>query len=174
MRTYVYVGTSLDGFIARADGDIEWLTSFADDQAVDAYHEFTARIDGIVIGRGTFEKVLTFSSWPYNKPVFVLSRTLGKLPEELKDKAEILDLQPREILEHLSEKGLKNIYVDGGKVIQDFLREDLIDELTVARVPVLIGGGVPLFSSLEKDLPFAHSRTTIAKNGLVRSYYTRR
>ncbi len=174
MRTYAYVGTSLDGFIARNDGDIEWLTSFADDQAVDAYHEFTARIDGILIGRATFEKVLTFSSWPYNKPVFVLSRTLGKLPDELKDKAQFLNLPPREILGFLADKGLKDIYVDGGHVIQDFLREDLIDELIVAKVPVLIGGGIPLFSSLDKDISFEHSRTTIGKNGLVRSYYTRR
>jgi dihydrofolate reductase len=173
MRTYVYVGTSLDGFIARNDGDIEWLSRFADDQAIDAYHEFTAGIDGILIGRGTFEKVLTFSSWPYNKPVFVLSRTIGKLPDSLEDSAEILDLPPRGILDRLSDKGFKNIYVDGGQVIQDFLREDLIDELIVAKVPVLIGSGIPLFSSLDIDLSFAHLKTTIAKNGLVRSYYTR-
>jgi dihydrofolate reductase len=173
MRSKAYVGTSLDGFIARKDGDFSWLTRFANNEAIQAYSEFMSEIDGIVIGRGTFEKVLTFPSWPYEKSVFVLSRTLKQIPDVISEKAILLSLKPKELINHLSKLGFLNIYVDGGKVIQDFLREDLIDELIIAKVPILIGTGIPLFDRLDLDLQFNHVRTVIQTNGLVRSYYER-
>jgi dihydrofolate reductase len=173
MKTTAYVGTSLDGFIARADGDITWLTQFANEDAIQAYKEFTSRIDAIVLGRGTFEKVLTFPSWPYEKKVFVLSTTITDLPEGLRDKVAVLSMPPRELLAHLGAKGFSNIYVDGGKVIQTFLSAGLIDELIIATVPVLIGSGIPLFGMLDADIHFKHIRTAVAANGLVRSYYER-
>jgi dihydrofolate reductase len=173
MNTTAYVGTSLDGFIARADGDITWLTRFANEDAIQAYKEFTSRIDAIMIGRGTFEKVLTFPSWPYEKKVFVLSTTITDLPEGLRDKVAVLSMPPRELLDHLGAKGFSNIYVDGGKVIQTFLSSGLIDELIIATVPVLIGSGIPLFGMLDADIQFKHIRTAVAANGLVRSYYER-
>ena len=174
MRTIVYIGTSLDGFIARNDGEIDWLTQFANEEAFDSYKEFTTRIDAIVIGRGTFEKVLDFPDWPYNKNVFVLSNSIKQLPEKAKDKATLLAMKTHELLHHLYQKGFSNIYIDGGKVIQDFLQADLIDELIISKVPVLIGSGIPLFGDLEKDLDFEHTRTEVNSNGLVRSYYERK
>ena len=170
---HVYIGTSLDGFIARTDGDIDWLVKFADADAVEAYDEFMAAIDVIVIGRGTFDKVFEFPSWPYDRPVFVLSRTLKELPGGVKDKATVLSLEPGDVLRYLSDKGYKAAYVDGGKVIQSFLAKDLIDSLTISKVPVLIGSGLPLFGSLEVDIAFEHVRTKTYSNGLVRSYYQR-
>lgn len=170
----VYIGTSLDGFIARADGDIDWLVKFGDQDAIEAYNEFMAAIDVIVIGRGTFDKVLEFPSWPYDRPVFVLSRTLKGVPDDLKEKAAVLSLEPANLLRHLSDKGFKAAYIDGGRVIQSFLAEDLIDSLIVAKVPVLIGTGLPLFGSLNADIAFDHIRTTAYSNGLVRSYYQRK
>jgi dihydrofolate reductase len=170
---HVYIGTSLDGFIARADGDISWLTKFADADAIDAYNEFIATIDVIIIGRGTFETVLGFPSWPYNKPVFIMSRTVKDMPADLREKAVVSSLAPIELLAHLSDQGFKAAYVDGGKVIQSFLAADLIDSLTVAKVPVLIGSGLRLFESLDTDLNFEHVRTSSYSNGLVRSYYQR-
>ena len=174
MRTHVYIGTSLDGFIARTDGDIDWLVGFANDEAVKSYEEFTSRIDAMVIGRGTFEKVLDFPVWPYHKKVFVLSRTVKEVPERLKESVTILAMQPKEVLGYLSDAGFSGIYVDGGKVIQSFLRADLIDEMIVSKVPVLIGGGIPLFGLMEVDLEFKHVQTQICSNGLVRSYYLRK
>jgi dihydrofolate reductase len=171
---HVYIGTSLDGFIARTNGDIDWLMKFADADAVEAYNEFMAAIDVIVIGRGTFEKVLEFPSWPYDRPVFVLSRTLKELPSSIRDKATVLSLEPADLLRHLSDSGFKAAYIDGGKVIQSFLAEDLIDSLIVAKVPVLIGSGLPLFGSLDADIAFDHIRTRSYPNGLVRSYYERK
>jgi dihydrofolate reductase len=173
MKTSVYIGASLDGFIARTDGNIDWLTQYANDDAIHAYEEFMKRIDAIVIGRGTFEKILTFPSWPYEKKVFVLSTSLKQLPDILKDKATLLSMKPKELLNYLSGMGLSSVYVDGGKVIQGFLKEDVIDDLIISKVPVLIGNGIPLFGFLSADLKFKHMRTETQSNGLVRSYYTR-
>ncbi|KAB2877895.1 dihydrofolate reductase [bacterium] len=171
MKTTVYIGTSLDGFIAREDGNIDWLEQFANEEAFSAFGEFISRIDVFLIGRGTFEKVLTFSPWPYTKPVFVLSSSIKEVSDALKDKVTLLSRPPKDVLRHLSEKGFTNIYVDGGKVIQSFLKEDLIDELIISTVPVLIGSGIPLFGRLDSDLLFRHIRTETCSNGLVRSYY---
>jgi dihydrofolate reductase len=173
MKSIVYIGTSLDGFIATTDGNFDWLSRFADEAAIHSYEEFMTRIDAIVIGRGTFEKVLTFPSWPYEKKVFVLSATIKQLPGALRDKATLLSMKPKELTNYLSGIGFSNIYVDGGKVIQDFLKEDLIDELIISKVPVLIGSGIPLFGFLDHELRFKHIRTVIQANGLVRSYYER-
>ncbi len=173
MKTIVYIGTSLDGFIARKDGDIDWLTRFANEEAIHAYKEFMSRIDAIVIGRGTFEKVLTFPSWPYEKNVFMLSTSIKQVPDILKDKVTVLSMKPKELLSYLSGKGFTSIYVDGGKVIQEFLKEDLIDELIISKTPVLLGSGIPLFDHLNTDLHFKHIQTQVSSNGLVRSYYKR-
>jgi dihydrofolate reductase len=173
MKTIVYIGTSLDGFIARANGNFDWLTQFADHEAIHAYEEFMNRIDAIVIGRGTFEKILTLPSWPYKKKTFVLSTSLKQLPGSLKDKATLLSMKPKEILNHLSGIGFSSIYVDGGKVIQGFLKEDLIDDMIISTVPMLIGNGISLFGFLSADLQFKHIKTDVQSNGLVRSYYKR-
>jgi len=174
MKTIVYIGTSLDGFIARKDGDIDWLVQFADVEAIHAYEEFMSRIDAIVIGKGTFEKVLTFPSWPYEKKVFVLSTSIKQVPDSLSENVTVLSMNPRELLSYLSSKGFSNIYVDGGKVIQGFLKEDLIDELIISKTPILIGSGIPLFGYLDTDLQFKHMLTEAYANGLVRSYYERK
>jgi dihydrofolate reductase len=167
----VYIGTSIDGFIARKDGDITWLTQFAGEEAIDAYRNLMSRVDAIVIGRGTFDKVLTFPDWPYEKKVFVLSSSLKQVPEKAAGRVTILSMNPIELLSYISERGFSSIYVDGGKVIQHFLRENLIDELVISTVPVLIGTGIPLFGDLDHDIQFSHIKTDISPNGLVRSYY---
>jgi len=173
ITTRVYIGTSLDGFIARKDGSFDWLSKYADQDAVDAYKEFIAGIDVIVIGRGTFETVMSFPDWPYHLPVVVLSKSMREIPLELEEKVSLSDLVPTQLLKELSKAGYRSAYIDGGKVIQSFLSEDLIDELIIARVPALLGGGIPLFGLLERDLEFEHQKTSPYPNGLVRSYYKR-
>jgi len=173
MKTTVYIGTSLDGFIARDDGDIEWLVKFQNQEVIDSYQEFISKIDAIVIGRGTFEKVLRFPTWPYERKVYLLSSSIKQVPDMLTGKVTILSMAPGELLNYLSNERLSNIYVDGGKVIQGFLREDRIEELIITRVPELIGSGIPLFGYLDIDLHFKHIRTTVYSNGLVKSHYER-
>lgn len=173
MKTSVYIGTSLDGFIAKKDGNIDWLTQYASDEAMHAYEEFMSGIDAIVIGRGTYETILSFPSWPYDKKAFVLSSSLKELPDTLKDKATLLSKTPVDLLNYLTEMGFSSLYIDGGKVIQSFLKEDLIDDLIIAKIPLLIGNGIPLFGFLSHNLKFIHLRTETQSNGLVRSYYKR-
>lgn len=132
-----------------------------------------SKIDAVVIGRGTFEKVLTFPSWPYEKKVFVLSTGIKQVPDMLRGKVTVLSMKPRELLNYLSSEGFSNIYVDGGKVVQGFLKEDCIDEMIITKVPVLIGSGIPLFGFLDNDLQFKHIRTDVYSNGLVKSRYER-
>ena len=174
MKAFVYIGTSLDGFIARTNGDIEWLVQYANEEAIQAYEEFISKIDAVVIGRGTFDKVLTFPSWPYEKKVFVLSSTLKNLPATVENKAILLSLSPPDTLKKLSEEGYTNVYIDGGLVIQNFLKADLIDELIISKVPVIIGSGIPLFADVKQDLLFRHVKTEVQSNELVRSYYKRK
>ncbi len=169
MKASVFVGTSLDGFLARPDGGLDFLSAGGDEPH--GYEEFVATIDAMVIGRKTYEIVLGFSPWPYGeKPVFVLSsRPLPRIPEE--GKVERLSGEPAAILADLSARGFRHLYVDGGITIQGFLRAGLIDRLIVTHVPVLIGEGIPLFGPLERDILLCHVRTRTFPSGLVQSEY---
>ncbi len=173
MRTTVYIGTSLDGFIATKDGNIDWLTQFESQEISDSYQEFISTIDAIVIGRGTFESVLAFPSWPYTTKAFLVSTTIKEVPEPLKEKVTLLSMEPKTIVNYLSGQGYSHVYVDGGKVIQGFLNADCIDELTITRVPLVLGSGIPLFGLMDHLLRFTHLRTTVYSNGLVKSRYER-
>ncbi len=174
MKTVIYIAVSLDGFIARKDGDINWLKNFENNEIFSSFTKFLSKIDAVVIGRKTFEKVLSFKVWPYKKKVFVLGSTLKSLPEKLKEKAELISGKPAEILRYLEEKDYSNLYVDGGITIQNFLKEDLIDEMIITRIPILLGSGITLFGYLQNDIYFKHVETIIYSNGLVKSHYKRK
>jgi dihydrofolate reductase len=168
----VFVGTSLDGFIARTNGDLDWMQGPGSGAGVDyGYNEFIARIDALVMGRRTFEKVLTFETWPYQKPVFVLTHRPLEIPTELKQKVEALEGEPRIVVEKLSQRGLARLYVDGGRTIQEFLRAGLVNELVLSRLPILIGTGIPLFGPLPRDLRLKHVKTRVFHGGMVQSTY---
>jgi dihydrofolate reductase len=174
MANYLYVATSLDGYIATRDGGLDWLFDIPNPEQSDfGYAEFIGVIDAIVMGRHTFEKVLSFGVWPYDKPVFVLSSTLMEVPEEVADKVEIVSGEVRVLVGQLQERGYHNLYVDGGRVIQSFLEEDLIDEMIITRIPIVLGDGIPLFGTLSRSLQFSHRKTETLNNSLVKSYYTR-
>ncbi|MBT9317770.1 dihydrofolate reductase family protein [Leptothoe spongobia] len=175
MANYVYIATSLDGFIATADGGVDWLDEIPNPEQSDfGYAEFIGRVDAIVMGRNSFEKVLTFGSWPYEKLVFVLSNSLKHVPENLVDKVEIIGGDNlKTLVNHLDERGYHNLYIDGGRTIQSFLAEDMIDELIITRVPILLGDGISLFGRLTEKLPFRHQKTEILNNTLVKSSYIR-
>lgn len=174
MTNYVYIATSLDGFIASSDGGLDWLTEIPNPEQSDyGFAEFMRTIDALVMGRKTFETVLTFGDWLYNVPVFVLSKTLDRLPETVAEKAEIVNGDLRAVVDRLHARGYRNLYVDGGRVIQGFLEEDLIDEMIITRVPILLGDGIPLFGGLSKRLKFKLKKTEELNETLVKSYYTR-
>ena len=170
---HVFIATSLDGFIARKDGDIQWLLSRDVAGEDHGYNAFIKNMDGIIMGKGSFEKVLTFETWHYTKPVIVLSKTLtdASIPNDLKDRVQILNLSPQGVMNRLSELGWKKVYVDGGQVIQSFLRDRLITDLVITQVPVLIGEGRPLFGPLNEDVELKHVETKAFPSGLVQSRY---
>jgi len=126
------------------------------------------------MGRKSLETVLGMDPWPYPKPVFVLSNTLSALPAKIMGKAEIVNGGLKDILRYLHDRGFKNLYIDGGQTIQSFLREDLIDEMIITRVPILLGSGVPLFGKNDLELQFEHLSTEVLNNMLVRSRYLRK
>ena len=174
MANIIYIATSLDGFIATSDGGIEWLNEIPNPEQSDyGWSEFISGIDAILMGRNTFEKVLTFGSWPYEKPVFVITNSLEELPEDFVGKAEIVKGSIKDVIDRLNRRGYINIYVDGGKVIQSFLAEDMIDEMIITKVPILLGKGIPLFGEQEQSLMFTHTKTEIYNNSLVKSHYAR-
>jgi len=176
---HVFIAVSVDGFIARTDGSIDWLEPPASELPHEAaredhgYDSFVADMDGIIMGRGTFEKVLTFGAWPYTKPVIVLSRTLSDedLRPDLHDKVRIANLPPKQLVAELSGIGWRRAYIDGGKVIQAFLCAGLVENLVVTRIPILIGNGIPLFGSLPADIHLKHIETTTFPSGFVQSTY---
>ncbi|MGY5858410.1 MAG: dihydrofolate reductase family protein [Candidatus Thorarchaeota archaeon] len=174
MVNFVYIATSLDGFIAIIDGGIDWLNEIPNPEGSDyGYAEFMNGIDALVMGRKSFEKVLSFGVWPYDKPVFVLSRRKVNIPEELADKVKITSGSPKEIVVQLAELGYQNLYIDGGVTIQGFLDADLIDEMIITRVPILLGNGIPLFGTLSQKMQFIHKKTETLNDMLVKSHYSR-
>lgn len=171
---HVYIATSLDGYIARPDGSIDWLIPFGEGDGDLGYAEFMSDKDAIVMGRGTFETVIGFDTWPYTIPVIVMSRTLGPPPASVSDKVEVTDLSPSDLLTSLAERGLNKVYVDGGQIVQAFLKEGLIDDIVLTRVPVLIGQGRSLFGALENDMQLRHVSTQTLRDGMIQSVYARR
>jgi dihydrofolate reductase len=170
---HVFIATSLDGYIARVDGDISWLLSRDNPGEDHGFESFIKNMDGIIMGRGTLEKALEFPSWPYPKPVVVLSQNLtaSDVPEHLQGKVRILDRKPRAVMEMLSQEGWKWAYVDGGLLIQSFIQEKLIDDLVITTVPVLIGRGRPLFGPLTADVSLTLLESKHFPSGLVQSRY---
>lgn len=168
MNASVFIGTSLDGFIARPDGAFDFLSPSGDEPH--GYEEFMATVDALIIGRHTYETVLAFEAWPYAKPVFVLSsRPLAPAPAGAV--VELMTGEPAAIVAALETRGIRHAYVDGGITIQRFLRAGLIQRLIITRVPVLIGAGIPLFGALPRDILLTHVATRHYAAGMVQSEY---
>jgi len=170
IQASVFVGTSLDGFIARPNGDLDFLPPGGGEEH--GYGAFMATVDAIVIGRNTYDKVLTFDEWPYGtKPVIVLSSRPIDLAPAPGAAVERMAASPSDIAARLAARGAKHVYVDGGFTIQRFLEARLIQRLIITRVPVLIGTGITLFGALPRDIRLRHVTTRQYESGLVQSEY---
>jgi dihydrofolate reductase len=169
MPVSVFVGISVDGFMARPDGGLDWLPEGGGEPH--GFTEFLESVDALVMGRNTFEIVAAFETWPYgSKPVVVLSSRpldLSAVPGT----AEQMAGPPAEIVARLAARGIDHLYVDGGITIQGFLRAGLVERLIITRVPVLIGEGIPLFGPLPQDVRLDHVATRSYAGGLVQSEY---
>ncbi len=170
MTASVFIGTSVDGFIARSNGALDFLPEGGGEPH--GYNEFIASVDAIVIGRKTFETVLTFGTWPYgDKRVVALSSRPLDFSGVRGGVVEQMAGPPAEIVSQLAARGAQHLYIDGGITIQGFLRAGAIQRLIITRVPVLIGDGVPLFGSLPRDIRLRHVATRHYPSGLVQSEY---
>lgn len=175
-KNYVFIARSIDGYIADKNGGIDWLHSIPNPDGLDlGYNKFMKEMDALIMGRNTFEMVCGFDiPWPYSKPVFVVSNTLTQVSGELKDKVELVNGSLSEIVETIHGKGFFQLYIDGGKLIQSFLKEDLIDEMILTTIPILLGGGFPLFGELSNPLEFEHVSSEVFLNAITQDIYRRK
>lgn len=170
----VFIAVSLDGNIARLNGNLDWLENAAPENDTEdyGYQKYISTVDCIVMGRKTFEKVASFSKWPYvGKRVIVVSRVLKEAPADFVDKVETYGGKIQMLPVELQYQGVRKVYLDGGLTIQSFLRCGLIDEMTITQIPVLIGRGISLFGELNKDIKLKLMRSQSFASGFVQSHY---
>lgn len=173
MTVEVFIATSLDGFIARTDGSIDWLANpeYAIEGEDYGYAEFNANVGCMLMGAGTFEVVSQFDDWPYKVPVYVLSKSLKTIPQRLNGKVFLRSNSLTDTLGELKKAYEGVIYLDGGQLIQSGLRAGLIDRMNITRIPVLLGEGKPLFGELQADISLSHIATKSFTSGLTQSIY---
>ena len=171
----VFIATSLDGFIARKNGDLDWLdkaNQLVPEGTDLGFETFMNSVDTMIIGRKTYEKVLSFGLWPYgDKPVIVLSRNKVEIPSHLTESVYGSSETPKDLCKRLSSEGVKRLYIDGGYTIQQFLAEDLIDDITITTIPVILGEGIPLFNGAKRDILLKHVKTISFDFGFVQTTY---
>ncbi len=177
MKCSSYIATSLDGFIARVDGSLDWLdqaNATVPESEDCGYAQYMASVDAIVMGRKTFETVLSFTPWPYEKPVYVLSKQWRSLPPSAPAHVHLWSDTPIALMTHLQTQDMHSAYIDGGQLIQSFINAQLLSEITITRIPVLLGTGTPLFGPLAADTPqiaTRHLHTQGYDFGFVQSRY---
>ena len=171
----VFIATSLDGYIADTQGGIDWLHAIPNPENIDmGYGTFMHGIDALLMGRNTFETVCGFDMpWPYEKPVFVMSNSMSAIPDQYREYATLVKGSLTDILRLIHELGHRNLYIDGGKTIQSFLKEDLIDEMIITTIPYLLGEGISLFGPLTQRLSFKCVGSTIYLNSIVQNRFVR-
>jgi len=170
---HVFMATSLDGFVARKDHSLDWLMKQPTKAEDSGYDEFMASVDGLVMGSGSFRTVLGFDPWPYEKPVVVMSSSLtnADVPSQLEGKVEITQLGPNELMGSLEEKGWKRAYVDGGKIVQSFIKAGLVADMTITIIPILIGDGLRLFGDIDHDIDLELGSSHAFDSGAVSNHY---
>ncbi|MCU7837165.1 MAG: dihydrofolate reductase family protein [gamma proteobacterium symbiont of Taylorina sp.] len=174
MKVSVFIATSLDGFIARTNGSIDWLIAVDEQDSSEdyGYQEFYDSIDCLIMGRNSMEKIIDFPEWPYeNKRVVVLSSTLVEVPAQHVDKFELYSGSLTELVKQLEIDGCESLYIDGGKTIQSFINNGLVTDITITTIPVLLGEGLPLFGKIRQDIKLTHIETKSYPNGFVTSTY---
>ena len=171
---HVMMAITLDGFVARQDHSLDWLMKQDTNEEDHGFTEFMDSIDVIVMGSGSYKTVRQFDAWPYKKPVVVLSRNMTDedIPDELSGQVEIMNLSPEKFMDEMEERGWRRVYIDGGAVVQSFMKLGLIQDLKLAIVPILIGKGIRLFGDLSTDIDLQLVKTKAFPSGLVEMRYS--
>ena len=171
---HVFMAASLDGFVARLDHARDGLMKQKTGGEDHGYDTFMENIDGLVMGSGSFKTVIGFDDWPYKKPVIVMSGSMSEkdIPADLMDSVKLTRLGPKDIMSSLNREGWKRAYVDGGKIVQSFIREGLVEDITISHIPILIGSGIRLFGEIDQDIDLQLQSSRTFGSGLVQSHYT--
>lgn len=183
MKCSVYIATSVDGFIARKDGNVDWLHTAGNSKVDMGEHadmgmvDYMASVDCLIMGRKCMEMIsnmnLTPEQWPYgNTRIIVLSNTLKQAPKNMKDKVEMYSGDLNILVSQLEGEGHKHAYIDGGTTIQAFLNLQLINEMIITRTPVLLGEGIPLFGKTGKDIKLENAQAIAFANDFVQVKYS--
>ncbi|QFU23187.1 dihydrofolate reductase family protein [Shewanella eurypsychrophilus] len=182
MKCSVFIATSVDGFIAKNDGNVDWLHTAGNLEADMGEHadmgmtEYMASVDCMIIGRKCMEMIssmnLTAEQWPYGDTrIIVLSNTLKYAPDNIKDKVELYSGDLNTLISRLETEGHRHAYIDGGTTIQAFINLQLINEMTITRAPVLLGEGIALFGKTFKDIKLEQAQAIAYPNGFVQEKY---
>ena len=183
MKCSVYIATSVDGFIAKKDGNVDWLHTAGNlqadmgenaDMGMGAY---MASVDCLIMGRKCMQMISSFNltdeQWPYGETrIIVLSNTLKTAPDNVKDKVEMYAGDLNQLISKLESEGHQHAYIDGGTTIQAFINLQLINEMTITRAPVLLGEGIPLFAKTEKDIKLTKAHSITFANDFIQEQYT--
>ena len=173
MKVSVFIATSLDGFIAKEDGDITWLNE-ASLKAKDedyGYDSFMEESEYLVMGRGSFEKVLEFDKWPYEgQKVIVVSKSLTILPTKLQNTT-LFSGEIKELYTQLKNDGCKKIYIDGGKLISSFINEKLVTDMCITTIPILLGKGRRLFEDITITQELKTMESLKYPSGFIKTTY---
>ncbi|GAA4272520.1 dihydrofolate reductase family protein [Aquimarina gracilis] len=182
MKCSVYIATSVDGFIAKPDGNVDWLHTAgnleADMGTEDmGFKAFMDSVDCMVMGRKCMEMIssmnLTPDQWFYgDMRIVVLSNTLSEAPDNLKGKVEMYSGDVSNLVDTLEKEGFKHAYIDGGKTIQSFINLQLIDEIILTRIPILLGEGIPLFGKTFKNIKLEKAEAGAFPNDFVQVKYS--
>ncbi len=171
-RIKLYIATSLDGFIARENGSIDWLTKYENNPETDyGYSEFYASIGKVLMGRKTYEQALGFGEWPYReKKSYIFTRQ--KEPMRRENNVEFVSEDIGEFVRQLKRNTEEDIWLVGGsQIIKVFFEENLVQDLIVFVVPIILGSGIPLFDHIGKEIGFRTGRVERYENGLVKLEY---
>lgn len=183
MRCSAFIAISADGYIATADGGVEWLESAGNFEQGDGeqfgnggFEAYIASVDCMVIGRKCMEKLASFKltpeQWPYGDlPIFVLSKSVAKAPDNLHKHVKIYSGEIPALIERLIADGYQHAYIDGGATITSFIDHKLLSEMTVTQAPILLGDGIPLFGKTRQSVRLAEARATAFSNDFIQWKY---
>ncbi|MEM9216524.1 MAG: dihydrofolate reductase family protein [Cyanobacteria bacterium P01_F01_bin.150] len=170
MKTTYYVASSLDGFIAESDGAVDFLDIIGAEPNTDAYDQFFAGVDALLMGRRTYDQVLGFGEWPYgDRPCWVMthreldpnSATVGAIAGT-----------PQQVHGQIAARSYQHLWLVGGaNLAAQFLHQGLIDQIVVSLLPIVLGQGIPLFSNLPDQVLLSLNDVTARDCGIVELTY---
>ena len=183
LKCSVYIATSVDGYIATQDGGVEWLENAGNPESGDrepvgdcGFAAYMASVDCMIMGRKCMEMIASFDltpeQWPYgNIPIFVISNTVKSPPESLGNRVKMYSGDLAVLTEQLASDGYNHAYIDGGATITSFIDLGLLDEICVTQIPILLGGGLPLFGKIDRHIKLENAEVAAFSNDFIQWKY---